>query len=155
MVQTATDKAKDLIKEFVNFSANYLTLDFFEGITDEKLKRMEDFADKFLIIFNRLKTEKDFENFKKVYEILGINEKRIVLEFIGYSKNLKFSDFLFDIAKSNSFYSIDGIISLGQIGGHENISRLESLLDNSNDEVYSKVLRSVIHNLKKEAIASV
>ena len=116
---------------------------------------MEDFSDKFLNIFNRLKTEKDFENFKKVYECLEINEKRIILEFIGYSKDVKFSDFLFDIAKSNSFYTIDGIISLGQIGGQDNLSKLESLLDNSNDEVYSKVLKSVIHNLKKEAVASV
>ncbi len=147
---TQLDSLKGLVKDFVSFSANFLTLDFLEALSDERLKRVQQFSDRLLAIFNNFKSEKDFQTFRQVYEKLGINEKRIVLEIIGYTKDVRFSDFLFEIAKSSSFYSIDSIISLGQIGGVENLSRLEGLVEYSSDEVYSKVLKSVIHNLKKE-----
>ena len=155
MVEAAALKVKELLKDFVNFSANFLTLDFLEAVSDERLKRMEEFASRFTGIFNRFKTEKDFKNFENVYESLQINEKRLILEIIGHTKITQFAPFLLQIAKSNSFYSIDAIISLGQIGGAESVSELEGLLENSGDGVHSKVLKSVIHSLKKGAIGSV
>ncbi len=152
MVKDSVQETKYLINEYINFSANYLTLDFLEGISDDRLRKMEVFASKFSSIFNSFKSERDFESFRKAYDQLSIGEKRIVLELISYTKNSGFMPFLLDIAKSNSFHSIDAVISIGQMEYNDALPDLESMLNDSNEEVYSKVLKSVINSLKKEQI---